>query len=100
MSQSRAKLKNSEIAKKLKHATEWTLNAKYTEISRTFDVTSFVHGLALAARIAVHAEVMNHHPVLELSYGKVKVKLTTHDAKGLTNADFELAKKIDALKTL
>ena len=55
-------------------------------------------GLAFVAKVAVHAEVMNHHPDIELSYGKVKVKLSTHDAKGLTTLDFELAKRIDGIQ--
>ena len=40
---------------------------------------------------------MGHHPDLELSWSKVKVSITNHAAGGLTDADFELAKRIDAL---
>ena len=92
------KLRESDIEKKLSKVSEWNLNTKQTELSKTFPFVSFMHGFAFIAKIAVHAEVMGHHPDLELSYGKVKVKLTTHDVKGLTNADFELAKKIDGFK--
>lgn len=60
---------------------------------------SYVVAFTFVARIVVHAEVMGHHPDIELSYGKVRVKLSTHDVKGLTNADFALAKKIDYLRT-
>lgn len=89
------KLSSADVTKKLLQISEWTVNAKCTELSKSFEVNSFVSGLALVARIAVHAEVMGHHPVVELSYHKIKVKLTTHDVKGLTRSDFDLAKKID-----
>ncbi len=92
------KLKQSDIEKKLKKLPEWNVNAKYAEISRTFPLRSFITGLSFIAKIAVHAELMNHHPEIELSYGGVKVRISTHDVKGLTNLDFELAKKIDTLK--
>lgn len=91
-------LTEADIDKKLKAISAWELNKKKTELSKTFEFPSFITGLAFIAKVTVHAEVMEHHPVIELSYGKVKVKLTTHDAKGLTTADFELARKIDNLR--
>lgn len=97
MAVSRRVLKRKELEKKLKGLSDWTVNAKETEIAKTFKTASFVGSLALSAKIAVHAEVMNHHPDLELSYGKLKVKLTTHDAKGITQADIDLAKRIDKM---
>ena len=92
------KLTIADITKKLKKISEWVVNAKNTEISRTFETASFIAGLSGIARIAVHAELLNHHPDIELSYHKVKVTLSTHDLKGLSIKDFELAQKIDSLK--
>ncbi len=89
------KLSSADVTKKLLQISEWVVNAKSTELSKSFEVASFVAGLSFVARVAVHAEVMGHHPVVELSQHKVKVKLTTHDVKGLTRTDFELAKRID-----
>ena len=97
MTLSQKKLSPKDIEKKLKKLSEWTLNTKGTELSRIFTFPSYVTAFTFVARIVVHAEVMGHHPDIELSYGKVKVKLSTHDAKGLTNADFELAKKVNNL---
>jgi 4a-hydroxytetrahydrobiopterin dehydratase len=88
-------LTESQILKKLASISGWMTNKKQTELVKTYTCGSFVDGLALVARIAVHAELMNHHPTIELSYGKVKVTLTTHDVKGLTSKDFELAERID-----
>ena len=81
----------------MKQIPEWSVNSAGTQISRTFVMGSFVSGLAFVAKIAVHAEVLEHHPDIELTYSRVKVKLSTHDAKGLTALDFDLAKRIDEI---
>ncbi len=90
-------LKTKEIAKHLKDFSGWTVNKAETQISKTFDFPNFVTALAFCAKVAVHAEVLGHHPDIELSYGKVKVKLSTHEIKGLSKLDFELAKRIEGL---
>lgn len=87
-----------EVEKKMKALSGWKVNPKYTVLSKAFSFPSFIAGLSYIAKIAVHAEVMEHHPELELTYGEVKVRLTTHDAKGLTKKDFELAERIDSLR--
>lgn len=86
-----------QVAKSLTALSNWSVNKTATQLTRSFDFDNFVVALAFCAKIAVHAEVLGHHPDLELSYGKVKVKLKTHDAKGLTKLDFDLAKRIDKL---
>ncbi len=91
------KLTNTDVTKQLLKISGWNVNTKMTELSKSFEVPTFVTGLALAAKIAVHAEVMGHHPIVELSAEKIKVKLTTHDVKGLSKLDFELARRIDGL---
>ncbi len=98
MAVTRKKVSKKNPVKKLTKLPDWTLSSDGTEISRTFSFPTFIAGFSFVARIAVHAEVMGHHPEIVLSYGKVKVTLTTHDAKGLTKKDFELAEKIDTLK--
>ena len=87
-----------EVEKNMKALSGWRSNPKSTVLTKDFDFPNFISALAYVAKIAVHAEVIEHHPDLELSYGKVKVKLTTHDAKGLTAKDFDLARRIDALR--
>lgn len=90
-------LTEKEIDRNLLRTSLWEINKKRTEIKKLFPTKSFVSGLAFIAKITVHAELLNHHPTIELSYGSVKVTLSTHDVKGLTKLDFELAKRIDAL---
>jgi len=86
-----------DVEKHLRELSEWKPNAKHTQISKSFPFPSFISALAFVAKISVHAEVLNHHPTIELSYGNVKVTLTTHDAKGLTKSDFELARRVEGL---
>ncbi len=87
-----------EVEKRLKDVPEWKTNTKCTSLARSFKTSNFVAGLALVAKITVHAEVMDHHPTVELSYGMVKITLSTHDVDGLTKKDFELAERIDRLQ--
>jgi 4a-hydroxytetrahydrobiopterin dehydratase len=92
-------LKKQERTKLLKKVPLWTLSAKENALVRTFTFTSHIDALVLIARITVHAQVQNHHPEILFTYNKVKVTLTSHDIKGLSSRDFELAQKIDSLKT-
>lgn len=91
-------LVKKDVEKKLKALSEWKPNTKHTQIVKTFSFPNFVAALAFLAKITVHAEILDHHPDIELSYGKVKVKLSTHSEKGLTKKDFELAERIDKLR--
>lgn len=87
-----------EAARAVAALPQWKLNAKSTAITKTLGTANFIAGLAYVAKVTVFAEIMEHHPDVELSYGKVKLTLSTHDAGGLTKKDIELAKKIDGLK--
>lgn len=98
MKQKTPLLKKGEIKKLLKRHPKWSCNSKETLISRTFSFSNQIDALAFIARITVHAQVQNHHPEILFSFGKVKVSLTTNDAKGLTKYDADLLDKIDTLQ--
>ena len=66
-------------------------------IAREFDCGDFVGSVKFVDSIVEPAEEMNHHPDLEISWATVTVKITNHSAGGLTEADFELAGRIDGL---
>lgn len=66
-------------------------------LRKTFKLSNFAEALALVNRIGALAEEHGHHPDLHLSWGKVTVELTTHKIGGLSESDFILAAKIDAL---
>jgi 4a-hydroxytetrahydrobiopterin dehydratase len=95
---SKKPLTQKEITKRLSALSEWQLNKKETQITKSFATENFISGLSFVAKIAVHAELLNHHPDIELSYQTVKVTLTTHEVKGVTALDFDLAKRIDAIR--
>jgi 4a-hydroxytetrahydrobiopterin dehydratase len=66
-------------------------------ITKTFELSDFVGSVEFIKLVVVPAEDMNHHPDLSVSWNEVGVSITTHAAGGLTENDFELAKRIDAL---
>jgi 4a-hydroxytetrahydrobiopterin dehydratase len=68
-----------------------------TRLERVFEFPNFKTGLDFVNKIGAIAEKENHHPDIQLGWGKVVISLTTHSAVGLTDKDFELARKIDAL---
>jgi 4a-hydroxytetrahydrobiopterin dehydratase len=61
-----------------------------------FRTGSFDVGAALVARIAELADAANHHPDIDLRYGSVTVRLTSHDVGGLSQRDAALARDISA----
>jgi 4a-hydroxytetrahydrobiopterin dehydratase len=66
-------------------------------IRKTFERGDFVGSIRFVESLVAPAEGMGHHPDLEISWDKVTVTLTTHAAGGLTDNDFELAGRIDAV---
>jgi 4a-hydroxytetrahydrobiopterin dehydratase len=58
---------------------------------------NFIEAIAFVNKLVEPAEAANHHPDIEISYNQVKIYLTTHDAGGLTENDFMLAKEISRL---
>lgn len=65
-------------------------------LSKTYKFPDFAEALAFVNRVGAIAEALNHHPDIELSWGKVVVKTFTHTANGLTAKDYDLATKIDS----
>jgi 4a-hydroxytetrahydrobiopterin dehydratase len=88
-------LSDEEIEARLGDLDGWARDGD--KITRTFDHGDFVGSVEFVRRLTTPAEEMNHHPDLEISWSEVKVSITNHAAGGLTEADFELAGKIDAL---
>jgi 4a-hydroxytetrahydrobiopterin dehydratase len=72
----------------------WT----YTEtaIRRELKFRNFIEAFSFMTGIALEAEKMDHHPDWTNVYDKVTISLNTHSANGITQLDFDLAKKIDA----
>ena len=66
-------------------------------ITKEFKLADFVGSIEFVDRLVAPAEDMGHHPDLSISWNEVRVSITNHAAGGLTENDFELAKRIDAL---
>jgi len=64
-------------------------------LERTFELPSFLEAIAFVGRVAELAEEANHHPDITISYRKVTLRWTTHSAGGITEKDYELARRSD-----
>ena len=65
-------------------------------IHRALRFANFAEAFGFMAEIAIVAESRNHHPEWSNVYSQVSITLTTHDAGGITELDFELARAIDS----
>lgn len=85
-----------EIEQKMSTVPQWQQQGQ--TITRTFEFKNFVEAIEFVNKLVEPAETAAHHPDLAISYNKVTVSLTSHDAGGLTPKDFELAGTISELK--
>ena len=74
-----------------------TVDGGTGSIARTFRFANYADALAFVVRVSMVAEKRDHHPDVELGWGRAKIALTTHDAGGVTSLDFELAEVIETL---
>ena len=91
----RQKLSGTQIQAGLTARPGWTLVAG--KLHREYKFKDFVQAFGFMSSVALLAERANHHPEWSNVYNRVDIELTTHDANGLTDRDFSLAAKIDAL---
>lgn len=84
-----------EIKNKLQDFEGW----EYEDdaIHTAFEFEDFKEAFSAMTRIAFEAEKMQHHPDWHNVYNTLNISLSTHDAGGVTDKDFELAKTIDTL---
>jgi len=88
-------LSDDAIAAGLATVPGWVREAD--ELVRSFERGDFNGSIAFVNAIAAAANAADHHPDLRISWGDVMVRLTSHDAGGLTERDFALARTIDGL---
>lgn len=95
-----AELTDNERNAALGELPEWTLARQGKAIARTFAFADFSEAFAFMTRAALLAEKADHHPEWFNVYNRVEVRLTTHDANGLTTRDLDWATRADkAFKT-
>ena len=90
-----ALLSDEEIKERLKELDGWRQRGEY--IVKSFDRGDFVGSVKFVDSLVEPAEEMNHHPDIAISWSQVEVALSTHAEGGVSENDFELAKKVDAL---
>jgi len=89
------KLSSSEIKERLAEHPGWSLHDE--AIRKLFTFASFPDAIAFVTRLAFDAQTADHHPDLLISYRKVTVTWSTHDAGGLTAKDFAGAGQSDMI---
>jgi 4a-hydroxytetrahydrobiopterin dehydratase len=92
----RTPLTPDRIREHLAKRPQWRLSADGKTIEREFRFADFRAAFAFMTRVALAAERADHHPEWSNVYNRVTVRLTTHDAGGLTDNDFALAAEADA----
>ena len=91
-----ATLSDAEIEERLTGASGWQL--REGAIEREWKLADFKAAIEFVNEVAKLAEQANHHPDIRVhGWNKVALTLSTHSAGGLTDADFQLAGRIDAL---
>ena len=83
----------SQIAEKLKALPGWYYEDKW--LRRVYKTDGWPTTLMLVNAVGYFAQAADHHPDLSVTWGRLTVKLATHSAGGITDKDFELARKFD-----
>ncbi|MCA9829611.1 MAG: 4a-hydroxytetrahydrobiopterin dehydratase [Dehalococcoidia bacterium] len=85
----------AEIASALEALEGW--QAGEDQIHRECTFAGHIEAVGFVVRVAMAAEVMDHHPDLRMVYNRVEIRLSSHDAGGVTGRDIALAKRINEL---
>lgn len=93
----RTRLSAEQVAEGLAGLKGWKPDGERA-ISKRFVMKDHVAALGFVVKVAATAEAIDHHPEVHWVFNRVTFTLSTHDAGGLTARDFELAKRIDALR--
>lgn len=91
------KLSADAVRVGLETVSDWSLASDQSAIVKSFRFRTFNEAFGFMSRVALMAEKSNHHPDWSNSYNKVEVALKTHDAGGLTEKDFKLARFMDTI---
>lgn len=90
-----ASLSNQAIQDGLAKLPGWSYQGK--ELQKKFTFKSFLSSIEFVNKIAAAAESAGHHPDITINYNVVGISLSTHSEGGVTEKDFDLARKIDQI---
>ncbi|MBI3323472.1 MAG: 4a-hydroxytetrahydrobiopterin dehydratase [Candidatus Omnitrophica bacterium] len=88
------KLSDTQVQEELWKTPGWEL--KEGEITRLYKFLDFKAALGFVNRVGELAEAADHHPDILILYNKVRLTISTHSAGGLTEKDFQLARRLDS----
>jgi 4a-hydroxytetrahydrobiopterin dehydratase len=88
-------LQDSEVEARLEKFEGWSFNENAIHTKLEFE--NFKEAFAAMTRIAFEAEALQHHPEWFNVYNNLEISLSTHDAEGVTDKDFELAERIEKI---
>ena len=91
------KFNSHQITQAMQNIKGWALEPDESFMNKQWQFDSFKTAMEFIAKVAEIAERHNHHPEFLSVYRKMRVRLSTHDASGLTQKDFDLAAAIDGL---
>lgn len=90
------KLSETDLKNQLEITPDWSVTDG--QLTRAFSFDSYSSGAAFAVRVMMLAEKIDHHPdALNLGWKRVTVSFVTHDAGGITQKDFDAARKVSSL---
>ena len=89
-------MKGEKLAEYHRQVPDWDVVEEH-HLARTLKFPDFATALAFVNRVGELAEAEGHHPHISFTWGRVKIEVWTHKVDGLTESDFILAAKIDAL---
>lgn len=90
------KISHEELTALLPEILGWSLDAE-NKLHKKIEFTDFKQAFAFMTQVALEAESKNHHPEWSNVYNRVEIRLTTHDAGGVTKKDVELARFINQI---
>lgn len=91
----------TEIVASLAHLEGWSLSGDGAElaIAKRYAFADFQQAMTFANAVAWLAQQQNHHPDLVVGWGHCTVRWRSHEAGGITRADFDCAAAVDALRS-
>ena len=89
----RQKLTSTEVEENLAGLADWTVANE--KLARKFTFKNFAESLEFINKIGAIAEAVDHHPDILFGWGYAEIFITTHDAGGITERDFALARQIN-----
>ncbi len=87
------KLNDESIVGWLRDRPGWKRDGNY--LRKDFSFPTFRNTIVFVNRVASIADDLNHHPDIDIRYDKVRLSITTHEAKGITQKDIDFADRVE-----